>query len=151
METVFDWLRKENVETINEVTVIDSTEPSHSDAAIESALRGFDVEIWDWKKLDLNCDVIATCTGGLARDVSLYSSGNYAVLMGWASTDGLRCKEKFPKVSAYLDRGGQYLVLTTEFEAQTCAALLPGRKYRLLFLMPDQALISSLWSNPEGT
>ncbi|KAK4452495.1 hypothetical protein QBC34DRAFT_26249 [Podospora aff. communis PSN243] len=98
MGKIFEWLRKENVETIHEVTVIDSTEPSHSDAAIENALRGFNVETWDWKKLDLNCDVIANCTNKGATDVSLYCSGNYAVLMGWASTDGLRSIEKFPKL-----------------------------------------------------
>ncbi|KAJ3579865.1 hypothetical protein NPX13_g694 [Xylaria arbuscula] len=97
MGTIFQWLRDKQVETIHAVTVIDSTEPSHSDAAIEEALTDFSVEVWDWKKLDLNCDVIASCTKGAVRDISLYSSGNYAVLMGWASTDGLRCLEKFPK------------------------------------------------------
>jgi hypothetical protein len=101
METIFKWLRKEKVETIYAVTVIDSSEPSHSDAAIESALRGFKVEIWDWKKLDLNCDVIAACTEGAVREMSLYSSGNNAVLMGWSSEDGLRCIKKFPMVRIF--------------------------------------------------
>ncbi|KAI1420105.1 hypothetical protein F5Y12DRAFT_161904 [Xylaria sp. FL1777] len=98
MGTIFQWLRDKQVETIHAVTVIDSTEPSHSDAAIEEALTGFKTEVWDWKKLDLNCDVIANCTEGVVRDISLYSSGSYAVLMGWASNDGLRCLEKFPKL-----------------------------------------------------
>ncbi|GAW26496.1 putative peptidase S8 subtilisin kexin [Rosellinia necatrix] len=98
MGKIFQWLRDKQVETIHAVTVIDSTEPSHSDAAIEEALTGFNIEVWDWKKLDRNCDVIANCTKGVVRDISLYSSGNYAVLMGWASNDGLRCLENFPQL-----------------------------------------------------
>ncbi|KAI0442366.1 hypothetical protein F4803DRAFT_551238 [Xylaria telfairii] len=98
MGAIFEWLRLQNVETIHAITVIDSTEPSHSDTAIENALRGFDIEVWDWKKLDLNCDVISNCAGETVREISLYSSGNYAVLMGWASTDGLGCRKRFPKL-----------------------------------------------------
>jgi hypothetical protein len=61
------------------------------------ALRGFAVEIWDWKRLDLSTDVIAASTKD-AKEISLYSSGNYAVLMGWASVQGLPNVKKFPCV-----------------------------------------------------
>ncbi|KAL6822091.1 hypothetical protein J3E69DRAFT_339920 [Trichoderma sp. SZMC 28015] len=59
--------------------------------------RNFDIEIWDWKKLDINCDIIARCAPGV-REITLYSSGNNAVLMGWSSMDGLRNRTKFPKL-----------------------------------------------------
>lgn len=52
--------------------------------------------MWDWKKLDLCTDVIAESTKKV-REVSLYSSGNNAVLMGWASADGLVNVKRFPR------------------------------------------------------
>lgn len=105
--TVFNWLRTNHVEKIVKVMVIDDTEPSHSDQSIEDALGGFGVEIWDWKRLDLSTDVIwkATTTQvgsdvSVVREVSLYSTGNNSVLMGWASPQGLTNKKKFPHVSS---------------------------------------------------
>ncbi|KAK0623855.1 peptidase S8/S53 domain-containing protein [Immersiella caudata] len=94
---VFKWLRKHNVEQIVKVMVIDDGEPSHSDAAIEEALKDFKVEVWDWKKLDLCSDVIAE-SSNCVKEVSLYSSGSKSVLMGWASEEGLRNKTKFPEL-----------------------------------------------------
>jgi hypothetical protein len=97
MVEIFQWLRDNYVREILMVIVIDNGNPSHSDEAIERALQGFGIEVWDWKKLDLNSDVISKCTGSV-KEVSLYSSGNNSVLMGWYSTEGLRNIEKFPKV-----------------------------------------------------
>lgn len=97
MKVIFDWLRSKDVRKIVKVMVIDDGTPSHSDAAIEDALRGLDVEIWDWKKLDLCTDVIAESSKKV-KEVSLYSSGNNAVLMGWASSEGLANMQKFPRV-----------------------------------------------------
>jgi hypothetical protein len=97
MKLIFDWLRSKDVKKIFKVMVIDDGNPSHSDAAIEDALRGLEVEVWDWKKLDLSTDVIAESSKRV-KEVSLYSSGNNAVLMGWASPEGLTNLEKFPKV-----------------------------------------------------
>jgi hypothetical protein len=95
---VFRWLRRHNVEQIVKVMVIDDGDPSHAGAAIEEALRDFKVEVWDWKKLDLCSDVIAE-SSKCVKEVSLYSSGSKAVLMGWASEEGLRNRTKFPEVS----------------------------------------------------
>lgn len=94
---VFRWLRENGVKKIVKVMVIDDGDPSHADSSIEEALHGFDVEKWDWKRLDLNTDVIAASTK-VAEEISLYSSGNNAVLMGWASPQGLPNKENFPRV-----------------------------------------------------
>ncbi|KAI0436566.1 hypothetical protein F4803DRAFT_541811 [Xylaria telfairii] len=124
--TVFDWLRKNHVEKIVKVMVIDDADPSHSDASIEEALHDFGIEIWDWKKLDLNTDVIWRATTApenkevsVVREISLYSTGNNAVLMGWASPQGLTNRKKFPdlkKVNLFIregledrDRLGRYI------------------------------------------
>lgn len=96
--------------------VIDDGDPSHADASIEEALKGFGVELWDWKRLDLSSDVISTATTvreraimngqtliqevSVVKEISLYSSGNQAILMGWASPWGLPNKRKFPQVSS---------------------------------------------------
>ncbi|KAK0648271.1 hypothetical protein B0T16DRAFT_444377 [Cercophora newfieldiana] len=101
---VFKWLRRHNVEQIVKVMVIDDSDPAHSDAAIEEALKDFKIEVWDWKRVDLCTDVIAESSKCI-REVSLYSSGNKSVLMGWASEEGLRSKTKFPQ----LDRINLYI------------------------------------------
>lgn len=95
--TVFKWLRKNHVERIIKVMVIDDEDPPHADSSIEEALSGFQVEIWDWKRLDLSTEVIHKSTN-VVKEISLYSSGNNSVLMGWASEQGLPNKDKFPKV-----------------------------------------------------
>lgn len=82
---------------IIKVMVIDDGDPCHADSAIEDALKGFDVEVWDWKKVDLCSEVICKSTK-VVREISLYSSGNNAVLMGWGSAEGFGNREKFPKV-----------------------------------------------------
>ncbi|KAK1240300.1 hypothetical protein MKX08_007742 [Trichoderma sp. CBMAI-0020] len=71
LRVVFDWLRKK------------------CDEVIEEALKGFQVENWDWKKEDLCTDVIAASSNQI-KSISFYSSGNNAVLMGWASSEGLQ-------------------------------------------------------------
>ncbi|RKL35149.1 hypothetical protein BFJ70_g8007 [Fusarium oxysporum] len=93
---VFEWLKMNSVTKIVKVIVLDDQDPCHADASIEDALKGFDVEIWDWKRLDLSTEVIRKSTR-VVREISLYSSGNNSVLMGWASEDGLPNEQYFPK------------------------------------------------------
>ncbi len=95
---VFQWLRENNVKRILKIIVIDYEDPCHSDSVIEEALAGFQVEIWDWKRVDICTDVIANSSPAV-RQVSLYSSCKKAVLMGWAGSDGLGDRRKFPMVS----------------------------------------------------
>jgi hypothetical protein len=95
---LFDWLQRNKVQTIIEVTVIDDVESPHKDSSIEDALRGFNVEVWDWKKPDQDPNVIST-SSSVVREISLYWTGNNVVLMGWASSQGFANKEKFPCVS----------------------------------------------------
>ncbi|UKZ68919.1 uncharacterized protein TrAtP1_009937 [Trichoderma atroviride] len=103
LRDVFDWLRQNGVKSIITVTVIDHGHPSHSDEMIEEALKGFQVENWDWKRDDLCTDVIAASSNQI-KSISLYSSGNNAVLMGWASSEGLLNREKFPQGKASTKR-----------------------------------------------
>ncbi|KAJ3580497.1 hypothetical protein NPX13_g50 [Xylaria arbuscula] len=108
--TVFDWLRKNHVEKIVKIMVIDDVDPSHSDASIEEALRDFGVEVWDWKKLDLNTDVIwrATTAPGnkeasVVEEISLYSTGNNAVLM--ANSLSVLIVSQLKKVNLFIREG----------------------------------------------
>jgi hypothetical protein len=73
---------------IIKVMVVDDRDRPHADAAIVKALYGFKVEEWDWKWVDLCSDAIYEASPTI-REVSLYSSGNNAVLVGWASAEGL--------------------------------------------------------------
>jgi hypothetical protein len=94
---IFQWLRDNHVRKINKVVVIDDGDPCHSDESIERALTGFDVEVWDWKRLDICSEVIYNCAPNV-REISLYWSGNHATLLGWYSNQGFPNK-KFNNVS----------------------------------------------------
>ncbi|KAK3940099.1 hypothetical protein QBC46DRAFT_385990 [Diplogelasinospora grovesii] len=103
---IFDWLRQKQVQKIKKVVVIDDGEPCHSDEAIEDALRGLDVEVWDWKRLDVCSEVIYNCAPNV-REVSLYWSGSQATLLGWYSDQGF-ADEKFKnlkKIILYYRKG----------------------------------------------
>ncbi|KAK6598834.1 intracellular serine protease [Botrytis cinerea] len=93
---LFDWLRRNHVQKIMKVMVIDDGQTSHTDAAIEDALSGFEAELWDWKKLDLCSEKICN-SSKVIREICLYSSENQAGLMSWSSTEGLRDPKKFPE------------------------------------------------------
>jgi hypothetical protein len=104
--------------------VVDYGSPCHSDTAIEKALEGFQIETWDWKKTDLCTDVIWNSTK-IASHISLYSSCNNAVLMGWASSDGLGDRKKFPKVCIWFQqRQVEYMAKSTKWNlAKTCSPI----------------------------
>jgi Ankyrin repeats (3 copies) len=95
---LFNWLKVDrNVKTILKVIVDDLQEPAHSDEAIEAALEGLAVEIWDWRKTDLSSEVICN-TAPMSRIVHLYWSGNNAVLRSWSEPEGLAKLEKLEMV-----------------------------------------------------
>lgn len=88
MSSIFQWLKDHNVESVLKVIVVDDVEPCHSDEVIESCMRNLNTRVWNWSKIDLCCDVIND-SAPLVEDVTLYSSGNNAVLVGWSSSAGL--------------------------------------------------------------
>ncbi|GAB1317950.1 hypothetical protein MFIFM68171_08160 [Madurella fahalii] len=97
LTTIFEWLHTRYVRKIQKVTVFDSELPSHTDDKIVEALKRFDVEEWDWDKMDLSSEVVFAASSNSVREISLQASGNEAVLQGWCAPGGFGNKEKFPK------------------------------------------------------
>jgi len=88
MAFFFDWLWGKGVRRIIKVIVDDLGHPPHSDEAIEKALKPFDVEILDWRRLDLDPVTLETIGKGL-REVHLQWSGRNTVLRSWSEPGGL--------------------------------------------------------------
>ncbi|PNP50186.1 hypothetical protein THARTR1_09175 [Trichoderma harzianum] len=85
---IFRWLRMRKVDKILRVSVQDRVLGSHSDESIEWCLGNMGVEIWDWNRLDI-CFTTIKAAAPLVRKLTLYSSGNNAVLRSWADENGL--------------------------------------------------------------
>lgn len=100
---IFDRLRKKGVKTVLKVIIDDSTMPAHSDEAIEDALKFMDVEIWDWKRIDL-CSEVIQRVASKAREVNLYWSGNNAVLRGWSDEGGLKRLSQLKTVHLHIQQ-----------------------------------------------
>lgn len=84
---------------IEKVTVIEDAENPHPDSTIARCLKRFEVEIWDWEKMDISSKVISRSSKSI-REIRLHSSGNEAVWREWCAPGGFRNRVKFPKVSA---------------------------------------------------
>ena len=98
MTVIFAFLREEKkVERIIHVIVADQNGIAHSDAAIESSLKDFKVEIWEWQKFDICTETIANAAPDVEQ-VHLYWSGNNAVLRGWSDAEVLKRMGKLKKV-----------------------------------------------------
>ena len=98
MTVIFNFLREDKkVDRIIHVSVADQDGVAHSDAAIEKALGGFKVEIWDWQKFDICTETIARAAPDVEQ-VHLYWSGNNAVLRGWSDAEVLKRMGKLKKV-----------------------------------------------------
>ena len=85
---IFKLLREHNVQKIIKLIVNDDDETPHSDEILEE-LRDFEIEVLDWKKVDLCSYVIKNGAPGV-RKLFLYSSGSNAVLRSWSGSDGLK-------------------------------------------------------------
>ena len=107
---VFESLRKKNVKTIIKVKVDDSLAVPHSDESIENALRGLGVEVWEWKRTDLCSEVIYNVAPKV-REVSLFWSGNNAVLRGWSDEGGLKRLKELQVVRLNVQHVGFPLIL----------------------------------------
>ncbi|KAL8306097.1 hypothetical protein RB600_008803 [Gaeumannomyces tritici] len=102
---IFDWLRSKaiGVKRILKIVVEDDDHNFHSDEAIEFALRGFKVESWNWMRSDMCSQVIKEAAPGV-RDVTLYWSGNNAILRSWAAEGGLPQLEQLRTVTIIRQR-----------------------------------------------
>ncbi|MCJ1392423.1 hypothetical protein MMC18_005290 [Xylographa bjoerkii] len=105
LQTIFDWLYRNRVRKIRKVIVVDDGDIPHSDQAVEEALKQFEVDVWDWKKLDICSKTIFAAVRN-AIEISLYSTGNNAVLMRWCSQNGLM---KFPMGFERRERMDKYI------------------------------------------
>ncbi len=103
MVFLFNFLRKKGVKRIIRVIVDDILDPAHSDEAIEKALGGLKVEVWDWRKIDLCTETILAAAPD-AREVFLYWSSNNAVLRGWSEPGGLNLLKKLEKVYLHVEQ-----------------------------------------------
>lgn len=105
---LFHWLRaSRKVERILSVTVDDDPADFHSDEVIEEAVCEFDIEKWNWVKADMCSDTIYAAAKNV-QDLTLYWSGNRAVLKSWAAVDGLA---RLEKASLLSDKEGVVLTL----------------------------------------
>lgn len=101
MEVLFKWLYDEKgVRNIIKVLVHDEEDPPHSDESIETALNRFEVEILDWRKMDL-CPVTIFRSCENLREVHLRWSGNNAILRSWSEADGLVRLKKLKLIQIY--------------------------------------------------
>jgi hypothetical protein len=103
MVFLFKFLRSKNVKRVIRVIVDDTSYPPHSDEAIETALEGLRVEIWDWRKIDVCTETIVIAAPDV-REVWLYWSGNNAVLRGWSEPEGLNRLDKLEIVHLHVEQ-----------------------------------------------
>lgn len=68
------------------VEVEDMEMPSHSDEAIEAMLGAFEIEVLDWKRLNLDARTVRGA-GRALREIFLYWSGRNSVLQSWSDQD----------------------------------------------------------------
>jgi hypothetical protein len=92
---IFEWLWSSKVRKIFTVNVEDDGPNPHSNGAIRQSFgfsddtsHGFEVEIWKWKKFDIDSETIVEAAPTV-KQVYLYSSGNTAILRSWACCSGI--------------------------------------------------------------
>jgi hypothetical protein len=93
MEFFFEWLYMKGVRHIIDIHVEDLEMPAHSDESILSSLEKFIVDRLDWQRFDLDplslINLGSKVYSNQLREVTLYWSGNNAVLRAWSELEGL--------------------------------------------------------------
>lgn len=105
---IFGALKTRGVKKIIRLIVDDDEMTPHTDDFMETFVRGFNIEEWNWAKIDIGSEVLKAVASD-ARKVTLYSSGNSAVLHGWSAPGGL---DALKKVQIPSNRAGCKLLLT---------------------------------------
>ncbi|UKZ61193.1 uncharacterized protein TrAtP1_002463 [Trichoderma atroviride] len=100
---IFQWLGEKKVKKIFRVSVEDREQGKvpHTDEAIYTMLKPFDIEIWDWRKYDISSETILKGAVN-TRELYLYWSGNIAVMQSWACKRGLAQLEKIESITIVL-------------------------------------------------
>ena len=87
---VLRWLYDiKGVRKIYQLVVPDYFVDPHTEETIENAIKPFEVETLDWRRLDLGIDSIQASAPEVRR-LHLYSSGNRAALSHWYSSEGIK-------------------------------------------------------------
>jgi hypothetical protein len=90
---LFKWLSDEGkVKRIKFLNIPDSTTLPMSDELVSKAIFDvFEIEKFDWRKLDINLDILVRSNHCKEfTDITLYSTGNFSVLYHWMSPRGLK-------------------------------------------------------------
>ncbi|KAK3995330.1 hypothetical protein QBC44DRAFT_390115, partial [Cladorrhinum sp. PSN332] len=95
---VFQWLRRVGVRKIIRLVVQDDGLGRDYQESIVDALDGFQVEIWDWTRLDIPSHVLANSSSALRTVQLYYSGGGGAVLRDWTSSQGFQNQILFPEL-----------------------------------------------------
>lgn len=95
---ILDWLYSRGVRKIIKLKVPDRLVNPHDDVRMADYVERFEVEVLDWKVLDLSISVFKDRKHEL-EEIRLYSSGRRSVIDHWFNKDdGV---ESLPKVSAH--------------------------------------------------
>lgn len=110
---IFDLLHEKGVKKIIRLMVDDDEVCPHTDEIIEG-LHRFEIEDWEWKKVDIS-SVVLQKAAAHAQQVRLWSSGNHSVLRDWSSCDGLK---ELKRVRIFQPPGTSYCTNTYDISSR---------------------------------
>jgi hypothetical protein len=91
---VLTWLRLRGVQKIVKLKVLDRMYNPHDEQEIANQVDMFEVEILDWRYLDLSISVFTTPTRDRLKELHLYSSGKLAPIDHWLGENGVKSLNK---------------------------------------------------------
>ncbi|KAI0423857.1 hypothetical protein F5Y09DRAFT_326191 [Xylaria sp. FL1042] len=87
---ILQWLTEKKVKRIIKLVVPDRLINPHNDLGMAAEVVKFEVEILDWRVLDLSIDIFPKPARNKLKELYLYSSGNRATINHWFSPEGIR-------------------------------------------------------------
>ncbi|KAL4960196.1 uncharacterized protein BDV14DRAFT_183134 [Aspergillus stella-maris] len=103
-QPIFNFLKKKGVKKIFRITVNDLLGQPHSDKSLVELTRTYNIQHWDWRKLDISSDTILAAAPDV-KTVVMHSSGNLSTLQGWACKHGLARLQKLESVQVVIHKG----------------------------------------------
>ncbi|KAL8399862.1 hypothetical protein RB594_000326 [Gaeumannomyces avenae] len=87
---ILKWLWEKNVRKIIKLKIPDRLLNPHDDEEMAMWVDKFEVEVLDWKVLDLCISGLEEGTKGRIKELHLYSSGSRVVINDWFGEDGVK-------------------------------------------------------------
>lgn len=87
---ILEWLWDKNVRKITKLKIPDRLLNPHDDEEMAVWVDKFEVEVLDWKVLDLCVSGLKKGTKGRIKELYLYSSGSRAAINDWFGEDGVK-------------------------------------------------------------